>query len=128
MGEMNSKSNLSLREKAILTWIQERPIREAQRLRWQVEKINAVHEKLRKILGSEYEIKIGINSNGDITAVVEDLRFTTYNYDDDLLHIVLIVKCRLCGKDVSLGFINDIADLGEKLEKSYLSTRHRCTV
>lgn len=123
---MNSESSLSLREKAVLVWREERPVREAERLQRQVVKLNSVREKLQNILGPEYKIRIGINSQGDVTAVVEDLRFITYGYDDDLLHIVPIVRCGKCGKDVSLGYINDLAELGEKLETTDLSIRHSC--
>lgn len=124
---MEQESQLTLRERAVLTWKRVRPSREASRLLRQAEKLEKVREKLVRIIGSEENIEMGINSNGDITATVEDVQFTTYSYDDDLLHIVPIVKCRFCGKDVSLGFIEDLAELGEKLELLPNGYRHTCS-
>ena len=123
---MNNENNLSLREKAELTWLRERPRLEGSRLLRQAKKLEKVHEKLTMILGSDYEIELSINSKGDIIALVEDIQFITYNYDDDLLHIVPIVRCPLCEKSVSLGFINDLAALGEKLQLLESGYRHVC--
>lgn len=123
---MGQESRVTLRERAVLTWRDERPQREAARLLWQAEKLEKVRGKLAGIVGPEHEIKIGINSTGDITARVEDLQFITYNYDDDLLLIVAKVNCPLCGKDVSLGYVEDLADLGEKLELLEYGYRHEC--
>lgn len=124
---MENESQLTLREKALLTWRRVRPNREAARLLWQAEKLEKVRQKLVWILGSDENIELGINSNGDITATVEDVQFTTYNYDDDLLHVVPIIKCPFCEKDVSLGSIEDLAELGEKLELFQNGYRHTCS-
>lgn len=123
---MDNESRLSLRERAYLFWQRERPKREAARLEWQAKKLDRVRQKLAQIIGPEHSIEIGINSKGDIIASVEDIHFVTYNYDDDLLHIVPIISCPLCGKEVSLGFINDLAELGEKLDLLESSYRHIC--
>lgn len=123
---MGLEGRLTLRERAVLTWRDERPQREAARLLWQAEKLEKVRGKLAGIVGPEHEIKIGINSKGDITARVEDLQFITYSYDEDLFLIVPVAKCPLCGKDVSLGYIEDLAELGEKLELLEYGYRHEC--
>lgn len=125
---MERESNSSLQAKALLAWQYARPQREATRLLQRAEKLERVHEKLALILGTEYEIEMGINSRGDIIARVEDLKFTTYSYDDDLLHIVPLVSCPLCGKEVSLGYINDLAELGEALEKFEHGLKHQCSL
>lgn len=123
---MESESSLSLRESAVLAWQRVRPNREAARLLWRAEKLEKVREKLVTIIGPGYEIEMGINSEGDIIASVEDIQFFTFNYDDDLLRIVPVVSCPLCGKGVSLGFIDDLADLGEKLKLLESGYRHTC--
>lgn len=123
---MGQQGRLTLRERAALTWERDRPQREASRLMWQAEKLERVRGKLAGIIGLEHDIEMGVNSKGDITARVEDLRFTTYGYDDDLLLIVPIVNCPLCGQDVSLGYIEDLAELGEKLELFGPGYRHQC--
>lgn len=123
---MEKESSLSLRESAVRAWQRVRPSREAARLLRQAKKLEKVREKLVTIIGLGYEIEMGINSKGDIFALVEDIQFFTYNYDDDLLHIVPVVSCPLCGKEVSLGFIDDLAELGEKLKLLESGYRHTC--
>lgn len=122
---MNS-SALRLSEKATLTWKIERPIKEAARLELRARYLQAVRQKLIEMFGSGYEINAGIDKNGDITAKVDDLKFSTFIYNEEVITIIPVVTCPSCEKEVFLGAVNDLAEVGEALEEFKLGLRHLC--
>jgi hypothetical protein len=121
------RGTVSVREKAVLAWEHERPTREAIRLERRAKQIAALREKLKGIFGEEYEIKVGIDANKEVIATVEDLRFIaiTYTYDH-LISISLIEKCSGCGKEIPIGIVSNLADIGEALEEFAAGLRHEC--
>ena len=78
--EIIKRGTSSLREKAILAWEYERPMREAAQLEKRAKQIAALREKLKSMFGKDYEIKIGIDANKTVIAIVEDLRFIAITY------------------------------------------------
>jgi hypothetical protein len=117
---------LSLKELALLTWKNERPRKEASRLELKARYLEAVRRKLIEMLGQEYEIKAGIDKEGAVTAKVDDLRFSTFIYNEDVITIIPVVECPSCGKDVFLGAVTDLAEVGEALEAFELRLKHEC--
>src|SRR5215211_5474201 len=109
---MSNEGSWPLRAKAMLTWKRERPMKEAARIEQRVRFMEAVRRKLTQMFGTEYEIKVGIIGEESITATVEEIRFNTCIYNEDIITIIPIERCHYCGKDISLGSIDDLADLG----------------
>ncbi|HEX8475394.1 MAG TPA: hypothetical protein VF666_15290 [Pyrinomonadaceae bacterium] len=123
---MDNESSLTLRAKAMLTWKRERPLKEAARIEQQARLVEAVRRKLLQMFGSEYEIKVGIVGEERITASVEEIRFNTCIYNEDVITIIPIERCLYCGRDVTLGSVDDLADLGKALEELEQGQGHQC--
>lgn len=123
---MSNESSLSLRAKAMLTWKHERPLKEAAKVEEQARLMEAVRRRLTQMFGSEYEIKVGIVGEERITATVEEIRFNTCIYNEDVITIIPVERCLYCGRDVMLGSINDLADLGKALEELEQGRGHQC--
>jgi hypothetical protein len=117
---------LTLRQKAALAWIRERPLREAARLEKRVKVLSVVREKLTRIFGKEYEIQVGVEPDGKIIAWVEDLRFTTITYSVEFITISLVERCPRCSLDLPIGAVSDLADIGELLEAFVAGKLHEC--
>ncbi len=117
---------MALREKAILTWHRERPMKEAARMEQQVRLLEAVRSKLDKMFGPGYEIKVGVIDDERIIGIVDDIRFNTFIYNEEVITIIPVEKCPYCEKDARLGAVNDLAELGEALEEFELGMRHEC--
>jgi hypothetical protein len=126
---MGGEVKLSIRERAAIAWKRTRPLREAARIEKQARQLEAVDKKLTQMFGSGCEIKLGLSPVGTVTAEVEDLRFTSDFYEDDFfcsLSIILKERCLYCGRDMTLGKVNDLADLGKLLEEFEQGLIHRC--
>jgi hypothetical protein len=123
---MGGMAELNLRQKAALAWIRERPIREAARLEKRVKVLSVVREKLTRIFGRDYEIQVGVESDGKVVAWVEDLRFTTITYSLEFINISLVERCPQCSKDLPIGVVSDLADVGELLEEFAAGKLHEC--
>jgi hypothetical protein len=119
-------SDLSLRELALLTWKLERPMKEAERLELKARYLEAVRRKLIKMFGQDFEIRTAINEDERVTAQVDDLRFSTFIYNEEVITIIPVVTCPSCEREVFLGAVNDLAELGEALEAFNLSLSHEC--
>jgi hypothetical protein len=126
--EINSKHNLSLREKAALAWKSERPIREAARIEKYAKQVAAVRAKLTKIFGTEYEIKVWMDENKRIVATIEDLRFTAITYSYELICISLVESCPRCSEDLPIGTVSNLADIGELIEEFEAGKIHECNL
>jgi hypothetical protein len=125
------EEQISLRQKAALAWKCERPMREAAQVEKKARQLEAVHAKLEQMFGQESEIKLGVSTAGTITAQVEDVRFTTDFYEDDFfcsLAIILKETCPYCGRDMILGRLDDLADLGKLLEEFEAGISHKCSL
>jgi hypothetical protein len=128
---MSKEEHVSLRQRAALAWRHERPLREAARVENQARQLEAVHAKLEQMFGSESKIKLGLSPAGTITAQVEDVRFITDFYEDDFfcsLAIILKETCPYCGRDMTLGRLDDLADLGKLLEEFESGVSHKCSL
>lgn len=123
---MSGTAELTLRQKAALAWERERPMREATRMEKRVKVLSVVRQKLKRIFGSEYEIKVGVETNGKVVALVEDLRFTTITYSLEFITISLVERCPQCGKDLPIGPVSDLADVGELLAEFEAGKLHEC--
>lgn len=121
-----SGGNLRLSERAALTWRHERPTKEAARTEWHIKNEQVVRRKLEEMFGQGYEITTRINEDGNVTAKVDDVRFSTFIYNEEAITVIPVVRCHSCEKDVYLGGINDLAELGEALEAFSLGLRHEC--
>lgn len=124
---ISNNRNLSLREKAALAWKSERPMREAARMEKYAKQIVAVRVKLTEIFGTEYEIKVGMDENKKIVATIEDLRFTAITYSYQLIDISLVESCPQCGKDMPIGTVSNLADIGELIERLEAGNLHECS-
>jgi hypothetical protein len=120
------KGVLSLREKAALAWEHERPMREAAQLEKRARQIAAVRAQLRRIFGAEYDVRVGIDANGKVIATVEDLKFTVSSYSPEFFSIYLIERCPRCGKELPIGVVSDLADVGQVLEEFQAGQTHEC--
>ena len=118
--------NLRLSERAALTWIRERTAKEAERLARRVRYEQVVRRRLAEMFGQGYDVMTGVNEDGNVIARVDDLRFSTFIYNEEVMTIIPVVTCSSCGRDVHLGSINDLTDLGEALEAFSLGLRHEC--
>jgi hypothetical protein len=126
---MDAEKTLSIREKAAIAWKRERPLREAARIEQQARQMEAVDKKLTQMFGPECEIKLGLSPAGTIIAEVENVRFTTDFYEDDFfcsLAIILKEICPYCGRDMILGRVDNLADLGKRLEEFESGISHSC--
>lgn len=117
---------LSLRERALLIWKRERPMKETERKELKARYMEAVRRKLAEMFGQGYEIRTRILDDDRITAQVDDVRFSTFIYNEEVITVIPVVTCPNCGKDVYLGAVNDMAELGEALEAFYLGLNHEC--
>jgi hypothetical protein len=117
---------MGLRERALLTWKLERPVKEAERVELKARYLEAVRQKLVNMFGHDYEIKTFIYEEERIAAQVDDVRFSTFIYNEETITIIPVVTCPLCDRDVSLGGINDLAELGEALESFIQGLSHEC--
>ncbi|MDQ3816337.1 MAG: hypothetical protein M3362_01440 [Acidobacteriota bacterium] len=117
---------LTVRQKAALAWERERPMREAARLEKRAKMISAAREKLTRIFGAEHEIKVGVEVDGKVIALVEDLRFTTISYYAEIITVSLVEKCPICGLDLPLGPVSNLADVGELLAQFEAGMLHDC--
>lgn len=118
--------DLSLRKWAVQTWKRDRPLKEAERLELEAKYLEAVRRKLIEMFGPNYDIKTGIHKDGRVVATVDDVRFSTFIYNEDVITIIPVVTCPSCEKDVYLGAVNDLAELGEALESFGLGLKHEC--
>lgn len=128
---MDREERVSLRQRAALAWKKERPLREAARVEKQARQLEAVHAKLEQMFGPESKIKLGLTPAGTVTAQVEDVRFTTDFYEDDYfcsLAIILKETCPYCGRDMTLGHLDNLADLGKLLEEFEAGISHKCSL
>lgn len=121
-----SSSNLRLNERAALTWIRERTAKESERIGLHIKYEQAVRRRLEEMFGRGYEVMTDVNENGNVIARVDDVRFSTFIYNEEVMTIILVVTCPSCGRDVYLGEIKDLAELGEALEAFSLGLRHEC--
>lgn len=124
--EISSRVTLSLREKAALAWEHERPMREAALLEKRARQIAAVRGQLRRMFGTEHEIRVGIDANGKVIATVEDLRFTVTPYSPEFFSIYLVERCPRCGEELPIGVVSDLADVGKALEEFEAGLTHVC--
>lgn len=126
---MDAENTLSIRERAAIAWKRERPLREAARIEKQARQLEAVDKKLTQMFGPECEVKLGISPAGTITAQVEDVRFTSDFYEDDFfcyLSITVKEHCPYCDRVMTLGRVENLADLGKLLEEFEQGVSHRC--
>lgn len=123
---MSGAAGLTLRQKAALAWERERPMREAARLEKRVKLLSVVREKLTRIFGPEYEIRVGVEPDGKVIAAVEDLRFTTISYSLEFITLSLVERCPRCGVDLPIGPVTDLADIGELLAEFEAGNLHEC--
>jgi hypothetical protein len=120
--------HFSLKAKAALAWERERPTREAARIEKRAREMQAVRDEIVGMFGSDYEVRLGIDDMGRITATVEGIRFTTHVYSFGVItvSIFLIERCLSCGEDVPVGQVSDLADLGELISNPDLARKHSC--
>lgn len=81
------------------------------------------------MFGPSCEIKMGLSPSGTVRAEVEDLRFLADYYEDDFycsLSIILMETCAFCGRELMLGGVDNLADVGKKLEEFEQEHIHRC--
>jgi hypothetical protein len=126
---MGAEGKLSIRERAAAAWKRERPLREAARVEKLARQIEAADAKLMQMFGPECEIKLGLSPAGTVRAEVEDVRFIADFYEDDAfcsLAIILKETCPYCGREIMLGRIDDLADLGKRLEEFETGISHKC--
>lgn len=123
---MAKNIKLTLREKAILTWKRERPLKEAAKIEQQARYLKAVRRLLEQMVGTEYDIDIGVNDDGYIEATIQDLHFRTFIYNEEVITIIPTDYCSSCHKQISLGGVEDLAELGQALEEFKLGLRHQC--
>lgn len=126
---MDAEKRTNLREKAAAAWKRERPLREAARVEKLARQIEAAEAKLAEMFGPGCEIKMGLNPAGTVRAEVEDLRFLADYYEDDFfcsLSIILMETCPSCGRELMLGGVDNLADVGKKLEEFEQGHRLQC--
>jgi hypothetical protein len=88
-----------------------------------------VDTKLEQMFGPKSQVKLGLSPAGTVTAEVEDVRFTADFYEDDAfcsLAIILKETCPYCGREMVLGKVDDLADLGKMLEEFETGVSHKC--
>jgi hypothetical protein len=119
-------SNLRLSERAALTWRHERPTKEAARTEQRLKYEQVVRRRLDEMFGQGYEVTTSVNEDGNVIAIVDDVRFSTFIYNEEVITVIPVVKCHSCEKDVYLGAVNDLAELGEAMEAFSLGLRHEC--
>ena len=106
-------------------------MRETARVQKLAKQIEAVEAKLAEMFGPGCEIKMGLSPAGTVRAEVEDLRFMADYYEDDFycsLSIILMERCTFCGREFMLGGIDNLADVGKKLEEFEAGISHKCSM
>lgn len=118
----------SLKAKALLAWERERPAREAARIERRARELQSVRNKFEEMFGSDHDINLGVDDEGRITVVVEDLKFIThvYSFGVTTVSVFLAERCLRCGEDVPVGCVSDLADLGELINNPALERKHTC--
>jgi hypothetical protein len=101
-------------------------MKEAERVEQKARLLEAVRCKLDKMFGPGYEIEVGIIDEQRISAVVDDVLFNTFIYNEEVITVIPVGHCPSCNKDALLGAVNDLAELGEALEEFELGLRHQC--
>jgi hypothetical protein len=129
-------NTLSLRDKAHAAWQQQQKDKQEELKQRALREPLVLQEKLRKICGDEYEIKV--NTDGTpIVAEVDGLYFvSTYNEPHQLswpaamaenyTDVRLWWSCPRCGKGERSYVIRHTYELGKELESFSPEESHKC--
>lgn len=112
---MNKQGYVSLRERAVRAWQEERPKRVAL-LRRRVNLMRELRKKLEEVLGDDLPVKIATDLRDRPIAVIEELRFTLTNHcKKNRKQLMLLDACCRCEAETGL-IIDSLADLGQLFE------------
>lgn len=112
---MNKQGYVSLRERAVRAWQEERPNRVAL-LRRRVNLMRELRKKLEEVVGDDLPVKIAIDLRDRPIAIIEDLRFTLTNHcKKSRKKLMLLEACPRCEAETGL-IIDSLADLGQLFE------------
>lgn len=118
--------NMRLSEQAALIWRDKQFVTEELPEALSTKYVQAVRRKLIEMFGSDYVITIRFIDERRIAAMVDDMRFSTFIYNERTITVIPVVKCPACSKDAFLGAVEDMAGLGEALVEFEQGMRHEC--
>lgn len=123
---MNKQGYVSLRERAVRAWQEERPHRVVL-LRRRVNLTLELRKKLEEVLGDGLPVKIATDLRDRPIAIVEELRFTLTNHcKKGRKKLMLLDACCRCEAETGL-IIDSLADLGQLYEGSGMKVSLGCT-
>lgn len=112
---MNKQGYVTLRERAVRAWQEERPNRVAL-LRRRVNLMRELRKKLEEVLGDDLPVKIATDLRDRPIAIIEELHFTLINHcKKSRKQLMLLNACSRCEAETGL-IIDSLADLGQLFE------------
>lgn len=113
---MSNPEYVSLRERALRAWEEERPNRVA-RLMKRAHQMRELSTKLKEVLGSDLPIRVVIDIKDRPVAEIENFRFAlTTIGEENQKRLLLIEPCPRCGTETAL-LIDILADLGQLFDR-----------
>ena len=117
---------MRLSEQAALIWRDKQSVREGPHEALRAINVHAVRRKLIEIFGADYVITVRWKDDRRVTAMVDDVRFSTFIYNERTITVIPVVRCPSCAKDVFLGAVEDLVELGKALKEFEQGMRHEC--
>ena len=112
---MNKQGYVSLRERAVRAWQEERPKRVAL-LRRRINLTLELRKKLEEVLGDDLPVRIATDLQDRPIAIIEEVRFTLTNHcKKSRKQLMLLDVCSHCAAETGL-VIDSLADLGQLFE------------
>jgi hypothetical protein len=123
---MNKQGYVSLRERAVHAWQEERPKRVAL-LRRRINLTLELRQKLEEVLGDDLPIRITTDLQDRPIAMIEEVRFTLTNHrKKSRKQLMLLDVCSRCEAETGL-IIDSLADLGQLYESLGMKISLGCT-
>jgi hypothetical protein len=123
---MSNRGYITLRERAVRAWRQERPRRVAQLLK-RAGLMLELREKLEEVLGDDLPIKLATDLRDRPIATIEQLRFTLIeDFENRRKNLMLLDACSRCEAETGL-VIDSLANLGQLFEALETKVSLGCT-
>lgn len=120
------EEGVGLREWALHAWRRERTEEVPDPLELTTRRLDAVRRKLLGMFGSDFEIAAEARDDGKIVARVDDVTFSTFIYDEEMITVIPVVVCQSCEREVFLGGVGSLAELGKAFEDYERGVVHEC--
>jgi hypothetical protein len=120
------EDGVGLREWALHAWRCKRTEEVPGPLELTARYLDAVRRKLLGMFGTDFEITAEARDDGKIVARVDDVSFSTFVYDEEMITVIPVVVCPACEREVFFGGVASLAELGKAFEDYERGLVHEC--